>query len=329
MLRKAQTKLTILYSTIFLLLFWSLSLGIYEWMNQFFGDHSTFAHSLLPIIGHHEPPSDIIMDNLRDVLAIIDTILFVAIPIITWFLTGNALEPVQKAHKREQQFLSDASHELRTPLSILLAEMEVALNRKRSVAEYQQVIKSNKEEVDDLSALVENLLFISRENTKYSSPINEDIDLTDLIAERVAYFQPKAKEKNLKLLLHSAKTTPIISGNQQLLKRLFTNLLDNAIKFTEKGSITITSKQTKDAITVTVADTGRGISEEHQEKIFNRFYRTDESRSEQGYGLGLSIVKQIMEVHQGAITLKSKPGKGTIIQLIFPTPKLNLPNYSA
>jgi two-component system, OmpR family, sensor histidine kinase CiaH len=325
MIRRARIKLTILYSAIFLLLFWSLSFGIYFWMNQFYGDRSRL-HEILPLQNETVPSpenrqediGDIMMDDLRNVLINIDLILLITIPAITWLLTGNTLEPVQKAYLREQQFLSDASHELRTPLSILRAEMEVALNRKRSVTEYQQVIKSNKEEVDDLSALVENLLFISRENTKYSSPINDDIDLTDLIAERVAYFQPKTKQKKLTLTLHSSKAPSVIKGNQHLIKRLFTNLLDNAIKFTEKGSITIAIKQTKNAVTVAVTDTGRGISKEHQEKIFDRFYRTDESRSEQGYGLGLSIAKQIMGVHHGSIIVKSELKKGTTMTLTFP-----------
>jgi two-component system, OmpR family, sensor histidine kinase CiaH len=325
MIRRARIKLTLLYSAIFLLLFWVLSFGIYFWMNQFYGDSSSIhvIQTYEPEPGappeiRHEPPSDIVMDDLRNILLTIDLILLLTIPAITWLLTGNALAPVQKSYQREQQFLSDASHELRTPLSILRAEMEVTLNRKRSVSEYQKVIRSNKEEVDDLAALVENLLFISREKTKFSSPINDDIDLTDLIAERIAYFQSKAKQKKLALTLQSAKTAPVIKGNPQLLKRLFTNLLDNAIKFTAKGNITITVRQTKKAVFVEVIDTGMGIPKEHLENIFDRFYRTDESRSEQGYGLGLSIAKQIMDVHSGSITVKSELNRGTTMILTFP-----------
>jgi signal transduction histidine kinase len=325
MIRKAQIKLTLLYSAIFLLLFWVVSFGIYAWMNQFFGDHGrihvvqTYQNepNKQPNL-RHEPPNDIVMDNLRNILIMIDFILLLTIPAITWFLTGNALEPVQKAHKREQQFLTDASHELRTPLSILRAQMEVALKKTRKASEYHEVIQSNKEEIEDLIALVENLLFISREQTKHASPINEEIDIADLIIERVATFQRKAQQKHLTIKLHPPENEIIIKGNQQLLKRLFTNLLDNAVKYTHKGSITIIIKQMKNEALIHIQDTGVGISKEHQDKIFDRFYRADESRSEQGYGLGLSIAQQIIEVHHGTITVNSEKNKGTEILIMLP-----------
>lgn len=326
MIRKAQIKLTLLYSAIFLLLFWSLSFGIYEWMNQFLGDSSERNTTIQPYhtdIGREpiipsETPSDEVMDNLRTILFTTDLILLIIIPFITWFLTGYTLSPVGKAQKREQQFLNDASHELRTPLSILRAQMEVVLKKKRNVDEYQRVIQSNKEEVEDLSALVENLLFISREQTKHSNPINETIDITDLIAEKIAFFQQKAKQKKLMLIFTPPKTNLLIHGNQQLLKRLITNLLDNAIKYTEKGTIALIIKKEKTLASIQITDTGIGIPKEHQERIFDRFYRVDASRTEQGYGLGLAIAKQIIHIHQGTIALTSQVGKGTTVRLSFP-----------
>lgn len=318
MIRRARIRLTLFYSTIFLLLFWSLSFGIYAWMNSFLGDRSKTFFEITNSQFYQEMPSDVVIDNLRTILLLIDTILLIAIPAITWLLTGNALNPVQKARKREQQFLSDASHELRTPLSILRAEMEVALKKRRSPAEYQKVIQSSKEEVDDLSTLVENLLYLSRENSKHSNPITEQIDLTELVTERIANFQHKARQKKLQLILQPSETNLVIQGNLHLLKRLYTNLLDNAIKYTSEGSITITMKKTKEHAQIAITDTGIGIPEEKQEKIFDRFYRTDESRSEQGYGLGLSIAKQIVQVHHGTVTVESRVGKGTTITLLFP-----------
>jgi signal transduction histidine kinase len=325
MIKQARIRLTILYSAIFLVLFWSLSFGIYVWMNNFFGDQGRIhfgPSNLIDTDTHNfirgDTPSDIIMDNLRNILLMIDGVLLVMIPVITWLLTGNALKPVQEAHKRERQFLTDASHELRTPLSILRAEMEVALKKKQSLAEYEKVIRSSIEEVEELIALVENLLFMSREQTRHSSPINEKIDLTDLTAEQVAGFQQKAKQKKLTLTFRPPEKETIILGNQQLLKRLLTNLLDNAIKYTKRGGITITIKQTKEKASVTIADTGIGIPKIQLEKIFDRFYRADSSRTEKGYGLGLSIAKQIVAVHHGEITVKSSPKKGTTMQVSFP-----------
>jgi signal transduction histidine kinase len=331
MIRQARIKLTLLYSIIFLLLFWSLSFGIYSWMNKFFGDreriHVNQMYQPEPGIEPftlQEPSSDMIMDELRNILLIIDFILLITIPTLTWFLTGNALGPVQKAQKREQQFITNASHELRTPLSILHAQMEVILKKKRDISEYQQVLQSNKEEVEDLIALVENLLFISREQTNHSSPINETLDITDVTAERIAYFQKKAHKKKLKIFLKPPASELVILGNLQLFKRLLTNLLENAIKYTVKGSITITIKQENSQAVIQVTDTGIGIAKEKQERIFDRFYRADESRSEQGYGLGLAIAKQITDIHHGTITVNSESKKGTTIKILLPLFRQNL-----
>jgi len=325
MIKQARIRLSLLYSAIFLILFWVLSYGIYLWMNQFFGDQGSirfvqvYQHQPIILPTHrHETPSDIVMDTLRNGLLVIDFILLVTIPVITWLLTGKALTPVQTAHKRERQFLTDASHELRTPLAIMRAEMEVALKKRQSLTEYEKVIHSSKEEVEELIGLVENLLFMSREQTKHSSPINEKIDLTDVIAEQVASFQQKAKQKKLTLTFRPSEKETLILGNQLLLKRLFTNLLDNAVKYTTKGNIKIVLKQTTDEALVTVTDTGIGIPKDHLGKIFDRFYRADTSRTEKGYGLGLSIAKQIVAVHHGKITVISTPKKGTIMQVSFP-----------
>ncbi|HWY79391.1 MAG TPA: HAMP domain-containing sensor histidine kinase [Candidatus Sulfotelmatobacter sp.] len=323
MILQAKIKLTLLYSTIFLVLFWILSFGIYAWMNQFYGDKihimQTYQNGHTgTAIPQKESQNDIVMDNLRNILLMIDFILLMTIPAITWFLTDNTLEPVQKAQKREQQFLTDASHELRTPLSILQVEMEVALKRKRTAFEYQHIIQSNKEEIYELISLVENLLFLSREQTKHSSPINEQIDITDVIAERVAFFQQKAKQKQLHITMNLPKTALTIQGNLQLLKRLITNLVDNAIKYTSKGNITITVTKVKETVLIQIADTGIGILNAHQEKIFDRFYRADKSRFTEGYGLGLSIAKEIVDAHKGTIAVESKINKGTLINLLFP-----------
>lgn len=332
MIRQARIKLTLLYSAIFLVLFWSLSFGIYIWMDQFLGDPGRLHHlqffkeEASPPLLRNEPPSDIIIDNLRNVLVTIDFILLVSIPTITWFLTGTALAPVQKAHKREQQFLSDASHELRTPLTILRAEIEVALKKKRSTQDYQKVLQSNKEDIDDLIGLVENLLFISRAQAKQNVPILEKVDITDILTERMASFHKEAKQKKLEFVFKPPETSFVINGNPHLLKRLFSNLLDNAIKYTSQGSIIVAVKRTKTEATITITDTGIGIPKEHQEKIFDRFYRADESRSEHGYGLGLSIAKQIMQVHQGTIAVKSDEKKGTSMIVSFPLLKQDREN---
>ncbi|MCL5746812.1 MAG: HAMP domain-containing histidine kinase [Patescibacteria group bacterium] len=327
MFHKARLKLTLLYSIIFLVLFWSLSLGFYLWMNHYFGDehgrnnYIQVDHKWLLFSNnksHIEPVSDIIMDEFRNALLLIDTVLLLSVPAITWFLTGITLAPVQKAHDREKQFLTDASHDLRTPLSILSGEIEIALRKERTKEEYKKIMQSNKEEIDDLIALVQNMLFLVQ-NKQYQNVKKEQVDITDLLIERISVFRESAKQKKLQLSFVPSKQSLLIYGNTQLLKRLFTGILDNAVKYTLPGGKIITElKQEKQSVLVNITDTGIGIPFEEQEKVFDRFYRTDASRTEKGYGLGLSIAKQIVENHAGTIRLYSKAGKGTTIALVFP-----------
>lgn len=333
MFRQARIRLTFLYSIIFLVLFWMISLGIYVWMNRYFGDTKARNNYIrvhhvrsLPQnnITSAEPPSDIVMDELRNVLLIIDVLLFLGIPAIIWFLTDRTLAPVSKAHEREKQFLTDASHDLRTPLSILSSEMEVTLRKERTKEEYKKVILSNKEEVDDLVALTENLLFIARQSNNYQILQKERVDITDLLIKRIIAFQQLAKQKKLQLSFTPPKQSIVIHGNQQLLNRLITSLLDNAVKYTtSKGRIMVGLNQNNHSAIVRVTDSGIGIPEAEQEKVFDRFYRADPARSEKGYGLGLSIAKQIVEYHNGKIHLYSKVGKGTTITLTLPMPTQN------
>jgi signal transduction histidine kinase len=327
MFHQARLKLTLLYSVIFLLLFWSLSYGIYSWMNQYFGDtkvnnnsiHVRYEKSLLAEDESSlDSPSDIVMDELRNIILFLDAILFFSVPTITWFLTGRTLLPVQKAHEREKQFLTDASHDLRTPLSILSGEMELTLRKERTKEEYKKTLQSNKEEIDYLVSLVENMLFFARDGKQKSNLQKKPVDLTDLLAERSAAFQHLANQKKQQLSFYPSEEALDINGNQQQLKRLFSCLLDNAVKYTpQKGKITMTCLKEKDNAIITITDTGIGIPQESQQKVFDRFFRETSSRTEKGYGLGLSIAKEIVEYHDGKIQLHSKIGKGTTVTLSF------------
>jgi len=327
MFHQARLQLTLLYSLIFLVLFWSLSFGIYFWMNKYFGDTGIDRYMHIDnarLLGgnreeRHEPPSDIILDQLRDTIIIIDTVLLLIVPLLAWILTGRTLTPVQQSYEREKRFLADASHDLRTPLSILSGELELALQKDTTKDEYKKILQSNKEEVTGLIALVENMLFLSREDIQYKNSQNEQVDLTDILAERVAIFQQAAKLKGTSLRFDFPKQSIVIFGNAQLLKRLVTNLLDNAVKYTPPyGIVTIKLSQKNSSAIVKITDSGQGIPQGQIEKVFERFYRTDTSRNEKGYGLGLSIAKQIVELHQGDIHLTSKVGKGTTVTLSFP-----------
>lgn len=331
MFKKAQIKLTFVYSALFLILFWSFSFGIYQWMNSSFGEgyisqvherQGTDANSftsrnaqVVTIAG------DVALDQLLRILLNLNGALVFVVPVASWFLAKRTLAPVQKMHEQQKQFVTDASHELRTPLSIISGEIEVTLKKKRGASEYLSTLVSTKEEVDRLSQLAENLLFLAREDNLKKSISFQTIDITDVLNSVVESLKPKSDTKRIPITLQTDTTSsPIVMGNEELLQQLFYNLLNNAITYTpEKGKIKITLTEGKDTISVAIKDTGIGISKEDQAKIFNRFYRVDSSRSQtKGYGLGLPIVQAVIAKHHGQLHLISQPKKGSLFTVTFP-----------
>ncbi len=329
-MRDVRIKLTLFYSLLFLIIFWSLSVGLIWAMNRSLGqgyitevrhqhnnvESDPFEHhiSVVTIAG------SIALGNLRTALLILNGLLLVIIPFGAWFLTSKTLAPMQKSFEQQKQFVSDASHELRTPLSIVSGEMEVVLKKGRTTKEYQHVIKSSKEEIDRLASLVGNLLYLARGDHGKNRASFRPVDLTDLLCSVLANFLPKIKEKHLKLHFNPPVASLTVNGQVTMLRTLFVNLVDNAIKYTpKKGVLEIRVFSSGQEAVVEIEDTGIGIDAKNKEKIFNRFYRVEASRSEtKGFGLGLAIAKSIIEWHKGKIWVKSVPGQGTIFIISLP-----------
>jgi heavy metal sensor kinase len=226
---------------------------------------------------------------------------------------------LQAAFERQKQFTSDASHELRTPLAVMRGDIEITLRRERPPEEYKRVLTSNLEEIMRLSRLVEDLLTLARGDTGQIELRCEPVDLNDLCRQMVEYITPLAGQREQTLVYRppsGGDDAPVMVNVDLLrIKQLLLNLLDNAIKYTEpRGRITLSLKvEGRDAV-VSVADTGRGIPEEDLPHIFERFFRRSAKtadRSAAGFGLGLSIVKWIVDSHGGRIEAKSELGKGT------------------
>jgi len=235
----------------------------------------------------------------------------------------------QSFHKTKQ-FSSDASHELKTPLTILKGEVEVALRKERTSPEYQQILKSNLEEINRMSRIVEDLLLLSKEDVGEVKLYREEINLTQIIDEVVNQISFLAQTRKLRLEASNHQKDICVLGDPLRIRELFLNLIENSIKYTEEGGliqITLTREdilQDGQASTrpkglevqyaqVVVSDSGIGIAKEDQEKIFDRFFRVDKARSreEGGSGLGLSICKWIAEAHGGDIQVESEIGKGS------------------
>ena len=242
--------------------------------------------------------------------------------LLSYFLAGKTLRPIEKAMEEQKRFVADASHELRTPLTALKTSMEVALRDKKiSLVQAKKIIKSNLEDVDGLQSLSDNLLKLTNYQTNGQNLVFEEIDIARLVKKGVQKILPLTKKKNIDLKTKVKKQ--VILANKESLEQMILIFLDNAVKYTpQKGKITISSKKQKKHLILEVADTGIGIDKKDVPHLFDRFFRVDQSRSKSkvsGFGLGLSLAKRIIEIHKGSVKVKSVLGKETtfIVKLPF------------
>lgn len=231
---------------------------------------------------------------------------------------NTMLEKLEASFISQKQMIQDISHELRTPLTIMRGEMEVALKKARSPEEYKAVLESSLEEIGRLSVIVDNLLILSRFDNREILLDIKPVLLDRLLEESVSLARILAVRKHQTLSL-SGQVEVSIPGDESQLRRAFLNIIDNAIKYTpERGAISVNIEKTGNSVRVRISDTGIGISPENQNYIFDRFFRVDKSRSSQGFGLGLSITKSIIEAHKGRVVVESQENKGTTITVILP-----------
>lgn len=325
MFSRARITLTLLYSAIFLACFWAFSFGLFAWMERSFEVEIGEQMSRHPAPAGSDPGETIIdfneaaLDQLYFILVVLNAALVVVILAVSWYLTGRTLAPMQIAHDAQRQFVSDAAHELRTPLAILHGEIELALRKERSDAEYRAVLSSSQQEIARLSNLAEQLLFLAGHGDRREKLVPEDIDLTDLVSAVIAAHRTLIAEKKLNITFNPPEESVVIRGDQLMLFRLFSNLLDNAVKYTpDSGRIDVTIVERDANILVEIADTGIGIAPDMHEKIFDRFARADVSRSEtKGHGLGLSISRAIAARHGATIRLASRLGQGSSFTVVF------------
>lgn len=333
MFKKAKVKLTLFYSILFLALFWIFSFGLYFWISNSFGENYISQVQEQKQVGQFEGEFDdkneemllniageVAITKLRNMLLILNGGLLIIIPVVAWVLTRRTLTPVQQIHEQQKQFVSDVSHELRTPLSVMSGEIEIALRKSRKTNEYIQVLTSSKQELGHLISLVENLLFLAKEDQKAISLQSEKVDLTDILNNVISTLKEKIIKKKITLKLKPADESITIIGQASMLRQLFFNIIDNAIIYTpENGKIDIALSTNTNHAIIKVKDTGIGITPQEQKKVFERFYRVDSSRSHtKGYGLGLAICQSIVSIHKGHIDITSKPGKGTTVSVYLP-----------
>jgi two-component system heavy metal sensor histidine kinase CusS len=228
------------------------------------------------------------------------------------------LARLEDSFVRLSQFSADIAHELRTPIGNIRGEAEVALTRSRSPEEYRAVIESTIAECEHLGHIVDNLLFLARTEAAEGHLQRTTFSGRAAIEKIAAFHEPIAEEQRLTISCEGEAT---FSADEMLFERAVNNLVENSIRHSAVGGridIAIANRDVNSEVTVT--DTGTGIAAEHLPRVFDRFYRADASRSSEGVGLGLALVKSIMDLHGGSASIESEPGRGTKVTLTFPKP---------
>jgi len=226
------------------------------------------------------------------------------------------LKRLDDSFTRLSQFSADLAHELRTPIANMIGEAQVALTRDRTAAEYRDTIESTVDECERLSRIVDNLLFVARVDAAREPIARKQFDARAAVQKIAAFYQTVADDHHVTI---NCSGDGQIYADPDLFERALGNLLDNALRFTpENGSIQIALSKRDADFGVAVRDNGRGIAPEHLPRVFDRFYRADSSRGSDGAGLGLALVKSIIDLHGGSAKIESEIGRGTTVTLLFP-----------
>jgi len=229
---------------------------------------------------------------------------------------------LETAFQREKQFTSDVSHELRTPLSIILAQSELALEISETEEDYREALEVINAQGSIMNDLITQLLFFSRAE-QGRQPLNiTEFNLSELIKQKCSQF---TSNKNITLNLDISKDIHACLDSV-LIGRIIVNLINNAEQYGKvDGHIDVSLTCEDDIIRITISDDGIGIPEEHLNKIWDRFYQVDPSRTSSSAGLGLSMVKEIVKLHNGTINVTSTVGKGSTFVINLPITLKNFP----
>jgi signal transduction histidine kinase len=308
----ARLKLTAIYVLIVGLILLGFSLILYQSLDRNLVDAS--EDNFTDVETHHHFVQNTLSTVVNEIL-VIDFIILVVTAGVSYVLAGYTLRPIQLSVEAQKKFSENASHELRTPIAVMKNEAEVLLRNPHPSKELiHATLKSNIEEMDRMSKMVEDLLVLARSKNGNEASFVE-MNLRDVAQHMVNKLQPLAARKGV--TLETADDGPLsIHGNTAGIERVLMNLLQNAIEHTPKdGSVKIRLAHGDAKAIITISDTGSGIDEKDLPHIFERFYK---GNGTSGSGLGLSIVKEIVDQHQGKVELDSVKGLGTTVSVTLP-----------
>ncbi len=281
------------------------------------GGYWLTTRSLAPLSWMAEQAREITGNNLETRLDIGDAAQELSMLAASF---NELLSRLDQSFAGMRRFVADASHELRTPISVIRGEADVALSHDRTAPEYKESLAIILDESRRLSRLVDDLLNLARADAGHVRLQPQDFYFNDLLADSCRSVQSLASARKIELEWRSAGDIPF-RGDEELLRRLVVNLLDNAIRYTPPGGkVSAALEAAGPDVRIRVADTGIGIAPEAVPHVFERFYRADKARSraDGGFGLGLAIVKWIAESHNGAVELSSQPESGSVFTVTLP-----------
>lgn len=236
-------------------------------------------------------------------------------------LLNARLDALAATEKEQHQFIADVSHELRTPLTVLRGSLEVALEEDRPAEEYREAIGNAILEVRHLARISQNLLFLTRGESGRVTLSFANLDLGRFVSETVKDFGPAAADRGLELSTEVPGLPVYVFADAGRLQQVLHNLMENSLRYTDTGGrIVVRVSSAPGEARLAVADTGVGIPEADLPYIFERFYRSKRSRAANpgGSGLGLSIVRWIVDAHKGRVTVESQVGKGSTFTVHLP-----------
>lgn len=263
---------------------------------------------------------------LRQVLITVGILGAVAALLIGFFASNRALKPIARSWQRQRQFVADASHELRTPLAVIQANLDVLLSHAQgSILDNLEWLSNAKAEARRLTKLTDDLLTLAKTDSAQTQIRRDTVDMAGIATRVVEALEPLAEMKGLSLQMEQVGGESerfVVQGDEERLYQLLVIIVDNAIKYTETGSVRLRLSRQRAAVRIDVADTGIGIKKEDLEHVFERFYRGDKARerAQGGTGLGLAIAQWIAEAHNGRILSRSTPGVGSEFSILLPAP---------
>ena len=231
---------------------------------------------------------------------------------------NEMVEHIQTLIRELKEVTDDIAHDLRTPITRMRITAEAALSLSQNPEAQEEIAGQVLEDCDQLLDLINTMLEISQTEAGAKPLIIERVDISLVVEDVIELFRSSTEDKGLSLSF-TGKNGLVVDGEAKSLKRAIAHLLDNAIKYTAPGGrITVACSRMRDKAILVISDTGVGIPEEDHDKIFERFYRIDKSRTKGGNGLGLSLSRAIFRAHSGDISVKSKPGEGSTFNVIIP-----------